>query len=79
MIETLKVQRGTHGLGLFATTPIAKDSKIIEYTGEVITADEANRRGGQYLFELNDNWTIDGKGGRYRSLHQSFVSAKLLR
>lgn len=62
MIETLKVQRGTHGLGLFATTPIAKGTKIIEYTGEVITADEANRRGGQYLFELNDNWTIDGKG-----------------
>ena len=23
---------------------------------------EANHRGGKYLFELNENWTIDGKG-----------------
>jgi SET domain-containing protein len=34
---------------------------VTEYTGEKITVDEANIRGGQYLFELNDNFTIDGK------------------
>ena len=34
---------------------------MIEYVGEKITEAEANRRGGKYLFELNDDWTIDGK------------------
>jgi len=56
------VKRGTHGLGLFAQTAFKKGDFIIEYTGEKITSDEANRRGGQYLFEINDAWTVDGKG-----------------
>ena len=57
-----KVQKGSSGLGLFATKSYKKGDRIIEYTGEVITEKEANRRGGKYLFELNDSWTIDGKG-----------------
>ncbi len=60
--DTFAVRRGTHGLGLFALHPIAKGAKIIEYTGEKITTDEANRRGGQYLFEINNDWTVDGRG-----------------
>ena len=56
-----KVQRSNAGLGLFAAQPFTKGDLVIEYTGETISADEANRRGGRYLFELNDNWTIDGK------------------
>ncbi len=56
------VKKSSAGLGLFATTDIKKGDLIIEYTGERITEAEANRRGGKYLFELNDNWTIDGKG-----------------
>jgi SET domain-containing protein len=58
----VKVKKSSAGLGLFATTDIAKGDFIIEYTGERITSEEANRRGGRYLFELNDKWTIDGKG-----------------
>jgi SET domain-containing protein len=60
--SSLLVKRGSHGLGLYTKIPIKKGVYIIEYTGERISSDEANRRGGQYLFELNDNWTIDGKG-----------------
>ena len=60
--QTLVVKRGTHGLGLFTTDTITKGARVIEYTGEKITADEANRRGGQYLFEINDHWTVDGRG-----------------
>ena len=56
------VKKSSAGLGLFATTDIKKGDLIIEYTGERITEAEANRRGGKYLFELNDDWTIDGKG-----------------
>ncbi len=56
------VKRGTHGLGLFALVPLTRGEQVIEYTGERISSDEANRRGGQYLFELNDQYTIDGRG-----------------
>jgi SET domain-containing protein len=56
------VKRSQAGLGLFATKMFTRGERIIEYTGERITADEANKRGGQYLFELNDRWTIDGRG-----------------
>ncbi len=60
--DHLVVKRGTHGLGLFTTAPIAKGARIIEYTGEKITAEVANERGGQYLFEINDIYTVDGRG-----------------
>ena len=50
---------------MFATVPFAKGDFVIEYTGEVISDEEAQRRGGKYLFELNDKWTIDGKGRQH--------------
>lgn len=56
------VKRSSAGLGLFANRPFKKGELVIEYTGEVISDAEAQRRGGRYLFELNDEWTIDGKG-----------------
>ena len=55
------VKRSSAGLGLFANRDYKKDEEIIEYLGETISSDEANERGGKYLFELNDSWTIDGK------------------
>ncbi len=60
-MQGVKVKRSQAGLGLFAEQVFKKGQRIIEYTGERITADEANRRGGRYLFELNDKWTLDGK------------------
>lgn len=56
----LVVKRGINGLGLFAKVPIKKGDCVIEYFGEVITAAEANRRGGRYLFETSSNRHIDG-------------------
>lgn len=56
-----KVKRGTHGLGLFTNVAFKKGDLVTEYTGEKITEGEANLRGGQYLFELNDTHTIDGR------------------
>ncbi len=61
MKSPLVIKRGTHGLGLFTTINFKKGDLVTEYTGEKITVEEANRRGGQYLFELNDAWTVDGK------------------
>lgn len=60
--SSFAVKRGTHGLGLFAKTTFKKGDLVIEYTGEKISTDTANIRGGQYLFELNDNWVVDGRG-----------------
>lgn len=56
------VRRSSAGLGLFATQEYKKGSFIIEYTGELISTKEADRRGGKYLFTLTDAKTIDGKG-----------------
>lgn len=59
--ESVNVKRASAGLGLFAARAFKKGDFIIEYTGEVITNDEADRRGGKYLFTLNDTEVIDGK------------------
>ena len=59
---SIQVKRSETGLGLFAKEPIAKGARIIEYTGERIGLDEANRRGGMYLFEVTPKRFIDGKG-----------------
>ena len=61
-MSSYEVKKSSAGLGLFATAPYKKGERIIEYTGERITEAEANERGGKYLFELNDQWSIDGKG-----------------
>lgn len=57
-----RVGRATAGLGLFATEKVAKRTFIIEYTGTKISHEEANQKGGRYLFTLNKKWIIDGMG-----------------
>ncbi len=60
---------GVHGKGVFALRPLAKDSRVIEYTGEVITWKEALRRHPHdpsdpdhtFYFHLDDRHVIDGK------------------
>src|SRR6201994_965587 len=57
-----RVGRSKTGLGLFATKPIKKGSRIIRYFGPLLDSkkkkDDDNEN--KYLFELNDRWTIDG-------------------
>jgi hypothetical protein len=57
-----RVGRSRTGLGLFATKPIKKGTKIIRYFGRLLDSrkkkDDAIEN--KYLFELNDRWTIDG-------------------
>ena len=57
-----KVKRSAPGmgLGLFATEKIEEGEFIVEYIGEIITAEEANKRLTRYLFEIDDDYTIDG-------------------
>lgn len=61
--ELTEVKRSkVTGLGLFARAPIAKGTKIIQYTGELIPNKDADKLVGKYLFTLNAKYTIDGKG-----------------
>ena len=56
-----RVGRSRTGLGLFATKPIKKGSKIIRYFGPLL--DSRKKKDdieNKYLFELNGRWTIDG-------------------
>lgn len=56
------VKKSSAGLGLFAGEDVKKGAFVIEYIGEKITTEESNRRGGKYLFTLNKDYVIDGKG-----------------
>jgi SET domain-containing protein len=56
------VRRTTIGLSLFAGRRFLKGSKVIEYTGTLLSQEEADRKGGRYLFQVNGRWTIDGTG-----------------
>ena len=57
-----RVGRSSTGLGLFATKPIKKGTKIVRYFGPLLDSkkkkDDAVEN--KYLFELNNRWTIDG-------------------
>lgn len=55
-----------HRWGVFAEEFIPKGRKVIEYTGEKISRRETARRARRrynYLFTLDDYWTIDGSAG----------------
>jgi SET domain-containing protein len=54
------VRRTRTGLGLFATQPISKGKRIIEYTGPRIANDEVEKSNGKYFFGVNTRWSIDG-------------------
>lgn len=59
--KAVKAKRGLAGLGLFAQEPIKKGELIIEYIGDILNKEEADKKAScQYLFEINRNKTIDG-------------------
>ena len=57
-----RVGRTRTGLGLFAVAGFAAGARVIEYTGERISIEEADRRGGRYLFHVDDRHAIDASG-----------------
>ena len=63
-----------HQKGLFATCDIESGAEIVQYVGEKINKEESTRRaleweerarktieGMVYIFELNEEWDIDGR------------------
>ncbi|KAK6527146.1 hypothetical protein TWF281_010339 [Arthrobotrys megalospora] len=67
------------GLGLFSMEPIAKGGFVGEYTGEVVSGEEADRRVANYdsslsfMFQINTTHEIDGTqyGNKTRYLNHS--------
>ena len=69
-----KRRSGRHGLGVFAVRPIKCGTRVIEYTGELISHDEGERRyptapdyheeaEHTYLLQLDDDRVIDANVG----------------
>ena len=59
--KLVKAKRGVAGLGLFAGENIKKGELIIEYIGNILNKEEADKKmTSQYLFEITRNKTIDG-------------------
>jgi len=57
-----RIGRSPTGLGLFATKPIKKGTRIIRYFGPLLDCDkeEDDAIENKYLFQLTNRWTIDG-------------------
>jgi SET domain-containing protein len=60
IVRSLRVKRGSSGLGLFTELPISKGEFVVEYKGPILTSKQADKKGGKYLFETNKNRFIDG-------------------
>jgi hypothetical protein len=59
--KMVKVKRGLSGLGVYAGEDIKKGEMILEYIGNILNKEEAEKKTtSQYLFEVNKNKTIDG-------------------
>jgi SET domain-containing protein len=72
LLPPVEVRRSRiQGRGVFATRDIGLGERIIEYTGRLITNDEADaqcddegmRRHHTFLFGVDDRYTIDGGRG----------------
>lgn len=48
------------GLGLYTTVPFRRGDFVLEYTGDKIPTPVADTLTTRYLFEIDEQWTIDG-------------------
>jgi SET domain-containing protein len=57
-----RIGRSATGLGLFATKPIKKGTRIIRYFGPMLDCNKEDDDAveNKYLFQLTNRWTIDG-------------------
>jgi SET domain-containing protein len=58
-----RIGRSLTGFGLFATRPIKKRARLMEYKGPILDYEDARKteaRGNRYLFEVSKHRTIDG-------------------
>ncbi len=58
--KKVRVARGISGLGLFADEDIKKGDFVIKYEGELIKNELADKLKTRYLFQVDEDYTIDG-------------------
>lgn len=61
------VKRGVSGLGLFASEDIKAGEYVISYQGKVLPTAYADTLKTRYLFEIDENYTIDGSGRKNKA------------
>lgn len=56
----VKIKRTRTGLGLVSLTTLRRGRRIIQYVGQILNSEEADRKGGRYQFALSTRRTLDG-------------------
>ncbi len=56
----LRVGKSASGFGIFANEDIPANRFLIEYWGELVPTDEADKVGGRYLFDMETGKTVLG-------------------
>ena len=56
----LKVRRTSAGLGLCTESSIERGEFVVEYYGKILTREQADEKGGKYLFEISSKRVLDG-------------------
>lgn len=54
------VKKSYAGKGIFALEEIKKGTKIMQYIGKKITTKAADEKPNRYIFEIDDDWSLDG-------------------
>ncbi len=55
-----EVKKSKAGKGIFATEEIKRGTKILQYIGLKVSTDHANENPNRYIFEIDENWSLDG-------------------
>lgn len=58
-LSAIRAKKGA-GFGLKTEDDIRRGAFVIEYYGPILKVDDADQKGGKYLFELNDKYIVDG-------------------
>jgi SET domain-containing protein len=68
--QIIRRRSKVHGFGVFASEPIAKNRRIIDYAGELVRNDDSEAREERYLaegciwvFRLSRRWSRDAAVG----------------
>jgi len=54
------IKKSKAGKGIFATEEIKRGTKILQYIGLKVSTDHANENPNRYIFEIDENWSLDG-------------------